>query len=209
MDFAFSPGYYSPMEHDLDQTYTVFDGPRQLASGALEDVAAAAATRRDSAQPVLVFSDATGSQVELDLRGTDEQVRARYRAAPATQVEPARGRGRPRLGVVAREVTLLPDQWEWLAAQPGGASVVLRRLVQEARRTGSARERMRRAQERSYKVMVALAGDRPGFEEAARSLFAADVEAFRGRIQRWPEDVRAHLLRLADPEYDARSRSRS
>ncbi|GAB3647176.1 DUF2239 family protein [Ramlibacter alkalitolerans] len=197
------------MEHDPDQTYTVFDGPRQLASGALEDVAAAAAIRRDSAQPVLVFSDATGSQVELDLRGTDEQVRARYRAAPATQAEPARGRGRPRLGVVAREVTLLPDQWEWLAAQPGGASVVLRRLVQEARRTGSARERMRRAQERSYKVMVALAGDRPGFEEAARSLFAADVEAFRGRIQRWPEDVRAHLLRLADPEYDACSGSRS
>jgi len=197
------------MEYDRTHTYTVFAGARQLASGALEDVAAAAAARRDSAQPVLVFSDATGSQVDLDLRGSEEQVRSRYRAVPAVETEPPRGRGRPRLGVVAREVTLLPDQWEWLASQPGGASVVLRKLVQEARRTGSTRDRMRRAQERSYKVMVALAGDRPGFEEAARSLFAADLEAFRGQIERWPADLRGHLLRLADPDYQGGAKSGS
>jgi uncharacterized protein len=108
--------------------------------------------------------------------------------------------------VVAREVTLLPDHWEWLSSQPGGASVVLRRLVQEARRAGSARDRLRRAQERSYKVMVAIAGDRPGFEEAARSLFAADPDAFRGHLARWPTDIREHLLRLADPDFEASTR---
>lgn len=188
------------MALDPTHTYTVFAGARRLATGTPEDVAGAAFLRGGDS-PLLVFDDATGSQVELDLRGSEEQVRARYRAAP--QPVEARGRGRPRLGVVAREVTLLPDQWEWLAAQPGGASVVLRKLVQEARRAGSGRDRMRRAQERCYKVMVALAGDRPGFEEAARSLFRADMEAFQTIAGKWPADIREHLLKLADPDHDS------
>lgn len=188
------------MALDPTHTHTLFSGARRLASGTPEEVAAAA-LRRGGDSPLLVFDDATGSQVELDLRGTEEQVRARYRAAP--QPAETRGRGRPRLGVVAREVTLLPEQWEWLAGQPGGASVVLRKLVQEARRAGSGRDRLRRAQERSYKVMVALAGDRPGFEEAARALFRADMEAFRTRLEKWPADIREHLLKLADPEHDS------
>lgn len=195
------------MELDHDHTYTVFAGPRRLASGTLEEVAVAAALAGEGLDAALVFSDVTGNQIELDLRGGEKQVRARYRDERAPQAVPIRGRGRPRLGVVAREVTLLPDQWEWLASQPGGASVVLRRLVQEARHAGFARDRMRRAQERSYKVMVAIAGDRPGFEEAARSLFAADLDAFRSRTARWPSDIREHLLRLADPDDEATARS--
>ena len=192
------------MALDPTHTYTVFAGASRLASGRPEEVAAAALVRGGD-HPLLVFDDVTGSQVELDLRGSEEQVRARYRSAP--QPVETRGRGRPRLGVVAREVTLLPDQWEWLASQPGGASVVLRKLVQEARRVGSARDRMRRAQERCYKVMVALAGDRPGFEEAARALFRADMEAFRTIASKWPADIREHLLKLADPEHEAGTRS--
>jgi uncharacterized protein len=191
------------MEFDPTHTYTVFAGAHRLASGALEDVAAAAALVRDGADPLLAFDDVTGSQVDLDLRGSGEQVRARYHGAPVSGPGAPRGRGRPRLGVVAREVTLLPDQWEWLASQTGGASVVLRKLVHEARRAGTTRDRMRRAQERCYKVMVAVAGDRAGFEEAARSLFRADLDAFRKHTQRWPTDIREHLLRLADPEYEA------
>lgn len=190
------------MEHAPAPSYTLFAGPRQLASGPLEEVAVAAAARCDAEEPLLVFSDANGSQVDLDLRGSEEQLRRRYRAAAPAATAAPRGRGRPRLGVVAREVTLLPEQWEWLASQPGGASVVLRKLVQQARRSGSARDRMRRAQERTYKVMVALAGDRPGFEEAARSLFAGDLDTLRKHIQAWPADIREHLLRLADSERD-------
>jgi hypothetical protein len=192
------------MEPDPTHAYTLFAGPRRIASGGLEEVVVAAARLDPGTEGVLLFSDATGNQVELDVRGGEDAVRARY--ATAVAPEPPRGRGRPRLGVVAREVTLLPDQWEWLASQPGGASVALRKLVQEARRSGSSRDRLRRAQERSYKVMVALAGDRPGFEEAARALFAADAEAFRARIERWPKDIREHLLRLADPEHEAEPR---
>lgn len=190
---------------DPNPTYSAFQGPRRLASGALEEVAIAAARATARGHQPLVFSDATGAQVDLDLRGEEEEIRARHRPAPpapaCTADGPPRGRGRPRLGVVAREVTLLPDQWEWLAAQPGGASVALRKLVQQARRAGTSRERLRRAQERSYKVMVALAGDRPGFEEAARALFAGDLQALGGRIDAWPRDIREHVLRLADPDY--------
>lgn len=180
----------------LNHSYTAFAGPRRIANGPLEDVAAAAR----GVQDVLVFSDATGEQVELDLRGTEEDVRGRHRSAVPPPAAAAR-RGRPRLGVVPREVTLLPDQWEWLGSQPGGASVTLRKLVHEARHAGTLRDRIRRAQERSYKVMVALAGNRAGFEEAARALFANDLQGFRRRVDRWPQDVREHLLQLADPDH--------
>lgn len=188
------------MSHDPSHSYTAFVGPRRLASGPLHAVARAVrhAMERPGSPP-LVFSDATGSQVDLDLRGGEDEVVRRY--APS-QDEPAapRTRGRPRMGVVAREVTLLPEHWEWLAAQPGGASVALRKLVHQASRVGADRDRLRRAQERSYKVMVALAGDRPGFEEAARALFAGEMDRLRERALRWPQDVREHVLRLADPE---------
>ena len=190
---------------DPNPIYTAFQGARRLASGSLEEVAIAAARATARGHQPLVFSDATGMQVDLDLRGAEEEIRARHRPAPApiavTADAPPRGRGRPRLGVVAREVTLLPDQWEWLAAQPGGASVALRKLVQQARRAGTSRERLRRAQERSYKVMVAIAGDRPGFEEAARALFAGDPQKLGAHVDAWPRDIREHVLRLADPDY--------
>jgi hypothetical protein len=180
--------------------YTAFQAGRQLASGPLPDVASAL-LQAPAGEPVLVFSDATGEQVELDLRGDAAEVRARY-GSDAADPAPARGRGRPKLGVVAREVTLLPEHWEWLAAQPGGASVALRKLVLQAMRAGGARERGRRAQERSYKVMAALAGDRPGFEEAARALFAGDLARLRELTAAWPHDISAHVLRLADPDHD-------
>ena len=194
------------MSYDLTHTYSAFLGPRRVASGPLDEVAAAASRAASKVDTLLVFSDASGTQVELDLRGSEDDVRARYQPQPleeSTEETPARGRGRPRLGVIAREVTLLPEQWEWLASQPGGASVALRKLVMEARRRGSTRERLRRAQERSYKVMVALAGDRAGFEEASRALFAGDMPALRQHVDRWPRDIREHLLRLADPDYVA------
>ncbi|HZN46627.1 MAG TPA: DUF2239 family protein [Ramlibacter sp.] len=192
------------MQPDPQPTYTAFLGPRRLASGTLAEVALALvrARERSSASEPLVFSDATGSQVDLDLRGSEAEVLARHRPAAAPAEAAAKARGRPRMGVVAREVTLLPEHWDWLAAQPGGASVVLRQLVHQARRAGAGRERMRRAQERSYKVMVALAGDRPGFEEAARALFAGDMERLRSLVEPWPRDVREHVLQLADPDHE-------
>jgi len=111
--------------------------------------------------------------------------------------EPPRGVGRPKLGVVAREVTLLPRQWEWLGRQPGGASVALRRLIDEARRVNAGRDAARAAREATYGVMTVLAGNLPGFEEAMRALFALERERFEQHISTWPEDLRAHLQELS------------
>lgn len=118
-------------------------------------------------------------------------------AAPEGGVEVPRGRGRPKLGVVAREVTLLPRHWEWLSIQPGGASVALRKLVEEARRTSGARDRQRAAQEAAFRFMMASGGDLAGFEEAVRALFAADRRGFAAHLSAWPEAVRDHAIKLA------------
>ncbi|MCQ0032881.1 DUF2239 family protein [Burkholderia glumae] len=200
--------------------YSGFEGVTHLASGDLATVALAIrqAARAADARTVLLFDNATGRAIDVDLRGSDDEILARLAAAAGTgaaapdpdaggeaaaEGPPAggapRGRGRPRLGVVAREVTLLPRHWDWLASQPGGASVVLRKLVDEARRVSGERDRRRAAHARAYHFMSALAGDLPGFEEAARALFADDAAGLRQRIAGWPADVQAHLLRLAQP----------
>jgi hypothetical protein len=189
-------------------TYTAFEGFRQIASGELAQVALETKKVIDRGEraPVLIFADLTGEQVELDLRGTAAAVRSRVsgrgKADPAeTSVSEStsspRGPGRPRLGVVAREVTLLPRHWDWLNEQPGGASVALRKLVEEARRTNAGKDRVRRAQERTYRFMSAIAGNLPDFEEATRALFAWDLDRFKDLIRRWPKDIRLQLFRLA------------
>lgn len=181
-------------------SFTAFAGHRRLSTGSLAVVALAVkrAVRARPATPVLAYDDATGRVVELDTRGTDADVLARLPAAAQPDDAP-RGRGRPRLGVVGREVTLLPRHWDWLAAQPGGASVALRKLVEHAKKHGSEAERRRRRHDAAYHFMSSLAGDLPGFEEAARALFADDAVRFATHIARWPRDVRAYATALAFP----------
>lgn len=177
-------------------TFTAFAGDRQVGAGALHQVAAALAEHADDGRPVSVFDDATGRPVELDLRHGPAAAVAEYedRTAP---VRP--GRGRPRLGVVAREVTLLPRHWEWLSAQPGGASATLRRLVDEARRGAAGADQARDVRDATYRVMSALAGDLPAFEEASRALFAGAYEALDQIVRGWPSDIAAYVLRMAAP----------
>ena len=180
-------------------TYTAFLEGRRLTTGPLHEVAVAV-LRAQQAQPEghpLVFSDASGQAADLDLRGGEQAVAARYTAEAPTPAP--KGRGRPKLGVVAREVTLLPEHWDWLATQPGGASVALRKLVHEARRKGGDRDRTRQARDRAYHAMSTLAGDLAGFEEASRALFAGDHERLVAEMAAWPEDVQAYVLQLAEP----------
>jgi len=160
---------------------------------------------RAAAEPIVIFDDANGRPIDLDLRGTERDIVARLpQPAPNSQTpeddpsapEP-RGRGRPKLGVVAREVTLLPRHWEWLGAQPGGASVALRKLVEVARRASGDRDRGRAARDAAYHFMSVMAGNLPGFEEASRALFADDWRRFAELISGWPGDIRDHVVKLA------------
>lgn len=192
----------------LPSTHTAFDGQRLLARGALADVALsvkqAQAARADAA--ILVFDDQSCKHVDLDLRGGEADIRKRYQApaataAPADDADTAevtpRGRGRPKLGVVPREVTLLPRHWDWLAAQPGGASVALRKLVEQARRDNEARDQQRQRQEAAYHFMSSMGGNLPGFEEATRALYADDRAGFARQVAEWPRDVRDYAMALA------------
>jgi hypothetical protein len=188
-------------------TCIAFEGVRRIAEGSLKDVALAvkAVIERGERAPVLVFDALTSQPVEFDLRGTADDIAARLASAePAIAEDDAspgeaepRGRGRPKLGVVAREVTLLPRHWDWLNSQSGGASVALRKLVEAARLASDDKDRVRHAQETAYRFMTALAGNLPGYEEATRALYAADAARFEAAIGQWPADVRAHTARLA------------
>jgi uncharacterized protein len=201
---------------------TAFEGKRCIATGALLNVALAAKNAIDAAAqnplaaPVLIFNDATSEVVELDWRGSVVEFQARLAlitasdstapdsAMPAAESTPSqdelpsttKGPGRPKLGVVPREVTLLPRHWEWLATQTGGASVALRKLVEVARKESELKDRVRLASAVSYKFMSTMAGHEVGFEEASRALFAQDREAFEYITQNWPKDIVAHLEKL-------------
>ncbi|MGV7215290.1 DUF2239 family protein [Bradyrhizobium sp. UFLA05-112] len=189
----------------MQETFTAFVGQRCLASGPIADVALAV-KRADAGagSPIVIFSDSSGRAADFDLRGDDQEVLARLATiAPAEGIEPPtapRGRGRPKLGVVAREVTLLPRHWEWLNAQPGGASVALRKLVDEARRASGDRDRERQARDAAYHFMSAMAGNLAHFEEASRALFAGDRRRFAAEIADWPADIRDHVLKLASSD---------
>ncbi len=179
-----------------------FDGFRRIAAGPLAEVALAVRDVLDRGDhgPVLVLDAHTSAIVDLDTRGTDDDIRLRY-AVPDDEPAPAdsapRGPGRPRLGVVPREITLLPRHWDWLATQPGGASVTLRRLVEQARLGTVEQDLARQAQEITYRFMAHLAGNEGGFEEATRALFAGDRGRFLTYTASWPHDVREHALDLA------------
>jgi hypothetical protein len=181
-----------------------FDGDRCIGTGGLREMAGLAKAALDrGGVPIVMFDATTSHRVEIDLRGSLDDILARLPAAveaaeaPTAAVEPPRGPGRPKLGVVAREVTLLPRHWEWLAQQRGGASVALRRLVDAARRANSDSDRIQQAQESAYRFVAVMAASHADYEEALRALFARDAAKFEQRTATWPADVRDHARRLA------------
>lgn len=192
--------------------YMLFHKHQLVERGELEKVVlrARALIREVPEENVLVFDGKTGRTVDLDRRLTDEELLislqvgkpAKEQVDPAVEPSVVRGRGRPKLGVVAREVTLLPRHWEWLASQPGGVSVTLRKLVEEARRKYAERDRKRNAQEACYRFLNTMAGDWPGFEEAIRALFAGDRTKFESETATWTADVRDTALQLAAPSFE-------
>lgn len=176
-----------------DKTYTAFIGVTLVASGHLDKVLTAVKSRFDQDQGalILIFEDHTGRQVDFDLRGTLAETLAR--ALPARV---RTGPGRPKLGVIAREVSLLPRHWEWLEEQPSGASAAIRRLVEEARKREPGEQRTRLTIEAASRFLSAMAGNLPGYEEATRALFGRDGERLDELIREWPQDIRQQVQRL-------------
>jgi hypothetical protein len=196
------------MRTHVPASCSAFAGNERIASGRPADVARSCKALIDAGDPrtLLIFDDATAEPVEIDFRGSIHDVLQRLSpdspetGANAAALEAAlapRAPGRPKLGVVGREVTLLPRHWEWLNAQPGGASVALRKLVEHARRANETTDRVRRSQEVAFRFMSTMAGNEPGFEEASRALFAGDRERFEEHMEPWPPDVRVHASMLA------------
>jgi hypothetical protein len=176
-----------------ETTYTAFAGERLLAAGAPRALLSRVkhALDRDPELAVLIFDDRSGKQVEFDFRGSEDEVLEREAPQKARS-----GPGRPKLGVVSREISLLPRHWAWLEDQPQGASAALRRLVDEARKRDPGKEQARRMRDAAGRVMWSIAGDLPNFEEASRALYAHDQKRFDALIAGWPKDIRTHLSRL-------------
>lgn len=200
----------TPLKHCI-----AFNGMQRIGAGTLAEVATEIKRVVDSGRQrtILLFDAANSELMEVDTRGSLEDVALRYAgtaapaepgglASPAGAADDApRSRGRPKLGVVAREVTLLPRHWEWLGMQPGGASVALRKLVEEARRVYATRDVARKSRETAYRFMSAIAGGLDSFEEATRALFAGDRPRFEALLAGWPVDVRDHTLALAQESF--------
>ncbi len=180
------------------KTYTAFAGETMIGAGELEGMLPQVKRWVDHSENpmVLIFEDQTGRQVDFALEGTLEEVL--MRALPARLPS---GPGRPKLGVVSREVTLLPRHWAWLEEQPNGASAALRRLVDQARSNDTGQQRARVAKDATYRVMSAIAGDLPGYEEANRALYAGKREPFEELTEGWPSDIRVHLQKMAQDAF--------
>ena len=185
-----------------ERTYTSFAGQRRLVTGELRTMLARTKKYLDGggSEGVLIFEDLSGRQIDFDFRGSLQEVTARLASHPLfAEAQPAAARsgpGRPRLGVVCREVSLMPRQWEWLEEQPGGISAALRKLVEDARRNPSEAELLRRRREAASRFLWVMAGNLPNFEEATRALFAGDRARMRELMLAWPADIRDHAHRL-------------
>ncbi len=217
-----------------ENTCTAFAGSKMIASGDLRHVAQLTKKTIDGGEKefVLIFDDMTAQPIEIDFRGTTKDVIARIdernnkspsqsanqsinqspsqsanlsQSSQPKSDEASRGPGRPKLGVVAREVTLLPRHWDWLNSQPGGASVALRKLVDDARHANADKDTIRQSQEAAYRFMSAMAGNLPGFEESARALFAGNETKFRELTGEWPEDIGRYAQKLASAALHQRS----
>lgn len=187
-----------------NESYTAFEGEKLVARGELAEVVLQVKRRmkKEENTSVLIFNDSSGRAMDFDLRGTEKEILLRLKPFLGESEAPvSSGPGRPKLGVIAREVSLLPRHWEWLAAQSGGASATLRRLVEEAKKTPTGKNLVKPAQERTYKFMSAMAGDFPNFEEAIRALYKKDEATFTALQKTWPADIRDHVKRLAKPVF--------
>lgn len=187
--------------------YTAFDGFQMISQGGLEEVALGVKRRLKSNREarILIFSDSSGKQMDLDLSGSENDALERLKIFKSHDVNTGQsGPGRPKLGVISREISLLPHHWEWLSNQSGGSSATIRRLVEEKMKdNASGKDKIKQTQEAVYTFLNAIAGDLPNFEEAIRFLYRSDKKRFRDLISEWPGDLARHTLALSGEAFAA------
>lgn len=208
MTSQYYPGIINPrMEEIMESTdtYTAFEGNKQIFQGPLSDVVLKIKKRlgKEENSSILIFSNSSGKTIDFNFHGHERDVQRRLEVY-VTEEAPTEntGPGRPKLGVISREISLLPRHWEWLATQTGGTSATLRNLVEEAKKKSANGNQIKQAQERTYKFMSAIAGDFEGYEEALRALYKKDKKNFLAQIQSWPCDVKDHAIEMASPLFD-------
>ncbi len=186
-------------------TYTAFDGNKLIFQGSLTDVVLKIKKRlgKEGNSSILIFSNSTGNVVDFNFHGHERDVQRRLEVFVSEEAQAIpTGPGRPKLGVISREVSLLPRHWEWLATQTGGSSATLRCLVEEARKKSENGNQIKQAQERTYKFMLAIAGDFEGYEEVLRALYKKDEITFLAKIENWPKDIQVHLKDISEPVFE-------
>lgn len=184
---------------------TAFEGEHRLASGPPWVVGLAVRDAIEAGRPraIVIFDDWTGRQIDFDLRGSREEIEARLgKPVEAPEDGTRTKRGRPKLGVVSREVTLLPRHWDWLSEYSGGASAKLRRLVERARKEKSAQDTAPRARQAADRFMMSMLGDQPNYEDVSRALYSGDRRRFLTLSESWPAELRDHAWRLAAPAFE-------
>lgn len=186
-------------------TYTAFESGIVISSGSLSEVVTEIKKKlgKSNHASVLIFNDLTGRTMDFNFQGSEKDVQKRlqvYTQIPDSKTDNS-GPGRPKLGVISREVSLLPRHWEWLASQTGGASATLRRLIEEAKKTSVQTMTIKQAQERTYHFMSVVAGDYKGYEEVLRALYKKDKAKFFAEMSDWPEDIVYYIRKISEPVF--------
>jgi len=182
-----------------------FSAQKLIAEGAFGEVLQLVKNhiKQNDTGNILFFNGSDGRQIDIDLQsGAGESGNGSKAAAAesgSNQAIPTKKpRGRPKLGVVGREVTLLPRHWQWLDKQRGGASARLRRLIDQERKATAGDDMIRESQDSANRFMYAMAGDIAGFEEAVRALYARDKAGFDQETAAWPVDIRDRARGFAE-----------
>lgn len=192
--------------NNLKTTFTAFDAHSLIAYGDLAEVVLKikGSIGKASISTILIFSDITGKTIDFNFHGSKQEILKRLEVYTSVQdAEPSSGPGRPKLGVVSREVSLLPRHWEWLATQRGGASATIRTLIEDTMKKASAGQSAKQIQDRVYQIMSVLAGDLSDYEEALRAMYKKDKKSFLGYIEGWPKDVQNYLVKSSKEIFEA------
>ncbi len=172
------------------ERYSSFIGDRHLFTGDLKGMLSQthAYISRHGEEGLLIFDNFSGRQIDYNFRVSLEELLGKE--LPPT---PKKGPGRPRLGVVCGEISLLPRHWDWLQRQRQSASATIRRLIEAAMKEASPEEKTREAIDAAGKFLWTMAGNLSDFEEASRALYAQKWHILDAITAAWPEDIAKHL----------------